>query len=1169
MSESQRIIPAILQEATERQRIASDPLVSSWVGASAGSGKTKVLTDRMLRLLLPREDGRPGTAPQKILALTFTKAAANEMALRLSQKLSRWAVMDGTDLSYDLENLLGRTPKEAEIEAARKLFARVVDAPGGLNIMTIHSFCQSVLGRFPIEAGLPPHFRPLEEEEARKLLDEARKDTLSHAGTKSGSPLQSAIGNISTLVTEEAFSSLLKALIAERGQMESVLKRTFGIDGLYAKICTQLGIRPGLTLDAFFADFCGGGDRTGLQNACAALAGGTKTDADKAIAIQAFWDETGGRMPLYADYKSIFITSTGTVSKKLATQKAIGLYTDLLDVLTAEAERILAFEDERRAIVCAETTRDLLLIGQAVLQRYQALKDERGAVDFDDLILRTLSLLKGDVKSLNGLKVTPWILYKLDEGLDHILVDEAQDTNPEQWEIIRALTDDFFTGQGAAEDIRTLFVVGDKKQSIFSFQRAAPEKFDDMYRWFDKKIRESGGAFAPVDINTSFRSVRTILDAVDAVFAPARGLMAGYPVHIAQREGQPGLVELWPLFETAQSTEEESRNEDNTSGTAGWTLPDKLVESESGSARMAAKIGDMIKLWIDEKTRLETYDRPIRAGDIMVLVRARNAFVNQLVRALKTRKIPVSGVDRMILGDQIAVQDLCAAARFALLPDDSLTLATLLKSPFIGMDEDALYALAQGRPSSLWESLKEKGDGIIISWLESLIVQAGNLHPYEFFSRLVQEPCPADSSSGMRAIRRRLGDDALDPLDEFLNLTLAYQGGHGGGLQSFLHWHEQGSSEIKRQMEEAGGAVRIMTVHGAKGLQAPIVFLPDTVRVKSPDPDKILWPNRTGLDIPLYVPSRESTPQAATQARSAVERQMDEEYRRLLYVAMTRAEERLYIGGYINKRGPTQGGRTAYWYDDIRGALESHPDIQREKSGIMDKDGNDQLLLRLSSAANAAPDKTRKGETRIEKPAIELPGWAFKPAPEEPFPPRPLAPSRPSEAEPAATSPLAESQAYRFQRGNAAHKLLQTLPELPPAARRVAAEKYLARPALGLPADMQKTIAAEVMAILEDQTFGAIFGPGSMAEIPVTGFLHGKTLISAQIDRVLITDEEILIVDFKTNRPPPDTIADVPAAYLRQMKIYADLMREIYPGRAVKTALLWTDGARLMEIGNT
>lgn len=1164
----------VIVEATQRQRLASDPFVSSWVGASAGSGKTKVLTDRILRLLLPREDGRPGTPPQKILALTFTKAAANEMALRLSRKLSAWAVMEESKLAGEMEkDLLGRPPTSGEIEAARKLFARVVDTPGGLNIMTIHSFCQSVLGRFPIEAGLPPSFRPLEEEEASNLLEEARRETLLYADAHRGSPLHGAVAQISTLLNEDQFEELLKAMIGERAQMDSILKSTFGTEGLYTRICAYLGIRPGLTAEEALADFCTEQAEAALRPVCPPLAAGKPTDRKKATAIQDFWDADIIRRPsLYGPYYKTFISAKGEI-KDAATKGVLDSHPDIKAVLLDEAERLLAFEETKKAIRCSETTKNLFVLGQDVLERFQQAKDVRGAVDFDDLILRTLSLLKGELKSLSKIDtrtVTPWILYKLDDGLDHILVDEAQDTNPEQWEIIRALSDDFFSGQGAAEDVRTLFVVGDKKQSIFSFQRAAPKKFDDMHDWFDKKIRESGNRFLLVDINTSFRSVRTVLDAVDAVFDPARRLLADYPPHIAKREGQPGLVEFWPLYQTQTVGDDAPEDEDdNRTATpaAGWTIPDRLLESESGSQKMANKIGDTIKKWLNpEKPEiLETYGRPVEAGDILVLVRSRNAFVGQLVRALKTRDIPVSGVDRMVLGEQLVVQDLVAAAKFALLPDDDLTLACLLKSPFIGMGEEELYALAQ-RTDTLWNSVKKNGDGLIYDWVRQLIERAGTLPPYEFFSRLVQERCPADERGGIHAIRTRLGDDALDPLDEFLNLALTYEEGHSAGLQGFIHAQEQGSSEIKRQLEEGSGAVRIMTVHGAKGLQAPIVFLPDTVRTKASEPDRILWPYKTGLKVPLYRAAQSGLPKAATGARQTVERDMDEEYRRLLYVAMTRAEERLYIGGYVNKKRPKQGGSIAYWYEDIRSALETHPAIERVPSGILDQDGKDTPVLRLRAEAADAPDKTDRNKT--DKAAVEatLPSWAFSPAPAEPFPPRPLAPSRPSEAEPAALSPLSAAQDYRFQRGNITHKLIQILPDLPPAARRSAAEKFLARTAPGLPPALQKSIAEEVMAILDDETFGAIFGAGSMAEVPVTGLLHGNMLVSGQIDRLLITDEEILIVDFKTNRPPPQTAADVPAMYVRQLKIYADTLRVIYPAHKIRTALLWTDGARLMEI---
>ncbi len=1176
MSESSKRKPnetsLVVVEATNKQRMASDPLVSSWVGASAGSGKTKVLTDRILRLLLPRETGAPGTKPEKILALTFTKAGANEMALRLSRRLSDWAVMTDEKLSADMEkNLFGRPPTPHELKEARKLFARVIDAPGGLNIMTIHSFCQSVLGRFPIEAGLPPHFKPLEEEQARELLEKAKRDILSNAGTNTASPLARAVTNISTAMNEEQFSDAIRALIGERHQMQTVLRRTFGIEGFYTNLCGLFGVAPGRTESTALSDFCTSKNlkESALREACSYLANGSGKDLDKASYIQTFLDASPESRPaLYATYKKAFLTTKDTLFDKPANKPVLTAAPQVGSILTEEAERIIAFESERKAIACVTLSRDLFTLGEAIIVRYQALKGSMGVLDFDDLILKTLSLLKGDTFKAIDQGVTRWVMYKLDEGLDHILVDEAQDTNPEQWEIIRYLADDFFDGTGAKNYVRTLFVVGDEKQSIFSFQRAAPEKFGEMRGWFDKKIRTSGERFVPVDINTSFRSVQIVLDAVDSVYKanPGRlGLSASYLDHIAKREGQAGLVEFWPLYRTVGNDKSGGEEDDQQLSLGGWFLPDKLVESQSGSQQMANKIGDMIKNWLDQKEILESYARPIQPGDIMILVRARNAFVGQLVRALKKHKVPVSGVDRMLLVDQIVVQDLCAAAAFALLPDDDLNLASLLKSPLLGVDENTLFKLAHARSSTLWSSLRKNGDRTIVSWLENLIVRAGTDHPYEFFSRIVQEPCPGDSRSGLHAIRTRLGEDAMDPLDEFLNTALAYEGMHTASLQGFLKWHEDTSSEIKRELEEGGSAVRIMTVHGAKGLQAPILFLPDTVRTaNSAKGERLLWPHKTGLDLPFYVPSREVAPDLAQNAQAEIDRKADEEYRRLLYVAMTRAEERLYIGGYLGKRNPDSA---SYWYEDIRAAFESLPDIKRIASGVQDDKGHDLPILRLTATRSAEPDKA--GIAAKEKAAgtIKLSKWIFEKAPEEPFPPKPLVPSRPSGDEPAAASPLSSGQEHRFRRGTATHKLMQILPDLPPERRQDAAEQFLARAALGLPPQLQKDIAREVMAILNDENFKDIFGPGSMAEIPVTGLIDQQTLISGQIDRVLVREDDILIIDYKTNRPPPTREEDVPPVYVRQMRAYADALRKIYPKKKVRAALLWTDGARLMALG--
>ncbi|PZO87576.1 MAG: double-strand break repair helicase AddA, partial [Micavibrio aeruginosavorus] len=1050
-----------------------------------------------------------------------------------------------------------------------------VETPGGLNIMTIHSFCQSVLGRFPIEAGLPPNFKPLEEDESRALLDRARKEVIARAGRDPASPLGEALAAISALLNEEQFAGLLLQLQSERHQTRQLLSRTFGVDGLYTSLCKMFGITAGQDIQGALAAFCRTDSRNeaGLREACTLLSLEKTKEAPKAAAnIQAFLDGRAEERPaLYDMYKYVFLTKEGTPRAKIATAGVLKTAPHIGDILSYEQARIIEFEEECKSIACANATRDLFLLSDEILNRYQDLKDRQGALDFNDMILRTLSLLKGESVKGKNLDVAPWVMYKLDEGIDHILVDEAQDTNPEQWDIINLLSDEFFAGQGVRDEtIRTVFVVGDDKQSIFGFQRAAPEKFGEMYEWFARKVRSAGGTFVPVDITTSFRSVQTVLDAVDQVFTnpSVREKFTGtYLNHIAKRQGQSGIVELWPLFKSDAAVSEDE-NDDAGEAEKGWFVPDRILEALTGSEKMARKIGDTIQSWLKNGETLHSYGRPIHAGDIMILVRSRSRFVGQLVRALKARNIPVSGVDRMVLSSQIVVQDMIAAAQFGLLPEDNLTLAALLKSPFVGMNEDEVFRYAHGRTGSLWDSIRENAPHVS-AWLERLIVRSGIDHPYEFFSRIVQEPCPGNTSNGMQAVRARLGEDALDPLDEFLNAALAYEASHTASLQDFLQWHAEGSGEIKREMDESSRAVRIMTAHGSKGLQAPIVFLPDTILSGPPKTSALFWPDKTGLDVPMYLPSKDATPKQAAAARTAVLEKSEEEYRRLLYVAMTRAEERLYIGGYTGKKTVSAESR-AHWYTDVQAAFETlaqQGHIEKIPSGVYDENGEDIPALRLASSATESPDK--KSEEKKEAAAIErreLPRWVKIHAPAEPVPPRPLVPSRPSEEEPAAASPLQSAQEYRFRRGNATHKLLQLLPSLPPERRRLSAEQFLARPALGFPADLQKDIAREVMNILEDETFGEIFGEQSLAEIPVTGLIGKDNLISGQIDRLLVRENDILIVDYKTNRPSPKSLEDVPKAYIRQLRAYADALRGIYKGKAVRAALLWTDDARLVEI---
>jgi ATP-dependent helicase/nuclease subunit A len=1148
--QSRSIDPNVLQ------RLASTPEDSVWVGASAGSGKTKVLTDRILRLLLPRKNGAMGVKPHKILALTFTKAAASEMALRIANRLSEWATMplEGQKgLTQNLKNLLGHAPTELQLDMARKLFASVIDSPGGLQIMTIHSFCQSVLGRFPLEADLPPNFKALEETQAKVYLERAIKNTIQKASNEKSSGLSEALNHLSFLNNQEQLVELLNSLISERRQMKLLLKKYFDANGLYQSLCQNFGIAPHTTSEDLKNDFYGFDNHEDkLRYACKLMAEGTpSTDQKNGLAIQLYLDiEKTEKSKFFEDYKSVFLTQKNEIKKTIITKKIQEKDDSLLSLLHSEAQRLIELEENIQKANTARLTRDLFIVGSAVLDDYNAQKNKENLLDFDDLILRTLELLKGETKNLNGLDASPWIRYKMDQGIDHILVDEAQDTNPEQWEIIQSLCDDFFDGQGQSEDekSRSIFIVGDEKQSIFSFQRASPEKFHRMREWFSEKIQNTNNVLQKINFETSFRSTPAILDYVDQVFnsVDKREGLSDLPIkHYSHRYKQAGHVELWPLFENDAQDDHDP-----------WTPPVEIVHTASGASKLAEHIGDTIQGWIDNKEILESHNRPIEPGDIMILVKSRTGFLDQIVRSLKSRHIPVNGVDRMILNDQLVIQDLCALIKFSLLPEDDLNLATILKSPLIGWDEGQLFKYSYKRQSSLWANIKASTDlKLEIEWLETLIEIAGKLKPYDFLSFILNTNCPADEISGLRAIKKRLGEEALDPLNEFLNKALQHELENTPDLQNFLQDQLFDDSQIKRQMEEANKAVRIMTVHGAKGLEAPIVILPDTTRTsRGNKPERIFWPDKTGQDYPYYCPISDDMPQACEEAKEILQQREDEEYRRLFYVALTRAEDRLYIGGYQSKRPIIDQS----WYRYAEKAFDQIEDVHTRKN-------NDLVIKSFSNPALDKADRDAEvSETMSQE--FEVPDWLFSPLPEEETPPRPLMPSRPSDDKEQALSPLQAIQDNRFKRGNITHKLLQILPDIAPENWEKKAKLYLSQPAHDLSKNVQEEILTEVLKILQHEKFAPIFGEGSIAEAPITGLLKDNRLVSGQIDRLLITETVIYIIDYKSNRPSPENKKDVPQIYKNQMQSYADVMREIYPDRDIRAALLWTDKCQLMEI---
>ena len=1127
---------------TPAQHRASDPEASVWVGASAGTGKTKVLTDRVLRLLLG------GTAPERILCLTFTRAAAAEMALRISSELARWTVADDEALIADLTRLTGERPVRATPDLARRLFAAVLDAPDGLKIQTIHAFCQSLLRRFPLEAGVAPNFEIADERMSTALLGAASARLLHAARPEVDDALAAHLATMTAVVGEQGFGALLADVSRERDRFAVVLVRHAGVAGAVSALRAGLGVAEGATPESVLAEACSEDafDGASLTDAARVLAGGSVTDQRRSQAITGWLAADQDRRTAgFGTYRRAFLREDSSALQRLITKKLGDAHPNAAEALGQEQERIGVVTDRWNAARVAESSAALIEVAARHLGFYGAEKARHAVLDYGDQIAISRSLL-----ARSG--IAPWVLYKLDGGLDHLLIDEAQDTSPAQWAVIAALADEFFAGEGARAAPRTLFAVGDEKQSIFSFQGADARALADAHRQFQDRAEAAGRPWESLPLAQSFRSTAAVLAAVDAVFAqPAArdGVTAqAVPIrHQVHRVGAGGRVELWPPVVPGEAAPIEP-----------WSLPVEREAADDPAARLAALIAERVASWTQESAAegsdgwLDARGRPIRPGDVLVLVRRRGPFVDHLLRAFKGRGVPVAGIDRMVLTEQLAVMDLIALGEFCLLPDDDLTLATVLKSPLIGLDEDALFALAYDRNASLWATLaRRRGDSPAFARAHEALVgflgAADWTAPFEFYGEVLS------ARGGRAALLGRLGPESGDAIEEFLALALAYGRTHPPSLQGFLHWVQDGRAEIKRDFEQGRDEVRIMTVHGAKGLEAPVVFLPDTMRKpRGRDPliwleeeqsdggvgtvEGLLWPGRASREDPF-------TREARARARAAQE----EEYRRLLYVAMTRAEDRLYVCGWQGRDMPPED----CWYALVRSGLEGLKGVEP-----LETPEGAGLVYAERQSAPLPPQVERPPEADALLP---LPPELLVPPADEPPAPRPLAPSR-ALPDPAPPSPIDSAGQSARLRGIAAHKLLEHLPASVPAERPAAARRLLARHDLG---DGEREALAESMiALVANPAFAALFAPDALAEAPISAVV-GDRVISGQIDRLLVREREVIALDYKTGRAPAEDEA-VPEAYVAQIESYRMALSAVFPDRTITCGLLFVDAPRLI-----
>jgi len=1120
---------AIPESLRQRQARASNPRTSAWVSANAGSGKTHVLTQRVLRLLLD------GTPPAQILCLAYTKAAAANMADRVFSKLAQWTSLSATELTKAIADCGADAPGPRDLIFARQLFARTIESPGGLKIQTLHAFAERLLRLFPFEANVPAHFNVLDDSDSKRLLLEARDAALVELGASS--ECAAALD----LVARESGPTIFDALLTEALGCTEIFRAYDDALSYADALRAALGLAPGVTIAGVEAEMLGGDvGRIRRERWAQALEAGTKQDRALADSLGAASEDGASHARIQSLLQAFFQKDGeggphGGENGGLTTKNLREKFPALEEDLRREQSRLLPLRERRRAALTLERSAALFVVARSILAAFARMKAERGALDFNDQIARALALVTRSSAA--------WVLHKLDYGLDHLLLDEAQDASQPQWGILAALSGEFFAGAGARPKNRTVFAVGDEKQSIFAFQGAAPQMFAEMKRAFTKRHSDAERPFADVPLTFSFRSSQTILDAVDMTFRTElawRGVAAAGeppPKHDAIRSHLKGVVELWPPIAPSPAPDPED-----------WCMLEQPAE-DNPPVVLAKRIAEVIKGWLRPTSPQRVVDpafgeiRRIRESDVMILVRSRNAFFEAMIRALKAADVKTAGADRLKLKDHIAVMDLIAVGRAALLPDDDLTLACALKSPLMGFDDDALMKIAGRRSGSLAEALGAADEGVAVEArrLEGWRARAKTLSPFAFYALLLGQ------DGGRRALIGRLGPEAADPIDEFLALALAHERREAPSLHNFLSQVETIDVEIKRDMEVETEGVRVLTVHASKGLEAPIVFLPDAcggpdarhepklMRLSSPrpgDPPVLAWARKSIEDA-----------DAVAAARAEAREAQAGEHRRLLYVAMTRAAQRLVVAGYETaKRRPLD-----CWWDLVHSGLA---DALVEAPAPF---RGGEKILRFGEGLQADD----LGETAPDGAPCSLPDWLVASAVPETAAPA-LNPSR--------AGGVGGGDRERALEGRLAHALLEMLPNLTPQRRPGAAAAYLDAWGDALAESARAALASKVLAAIDAPELGHIFSPNSHSEVALAGLLPrpGRPDLpySGRLDRLVATDQGVLIVDFKLGEKPERPAA----AHVAQLALYRAALQPLYRGAKIRAALVYLDGPTLTEI---
>ena len=840
------------------QEIAAEPTKNVWVQANAGTGKTSVLTERLLRILF-RGDTKVGG----ILCLTYTNAAAGEMRNRVLAALRGWAMSSDDELRELLVGItINHVPTDSDIAHARDVFFFYIDNPDVLKIKTIHGFCEEILHRFPTEAGISPSWTLISDAPQRVLLREAMDKIVNT--NLSDARVASAFYHLISVMSEYKLDDLL-------GYVEYQYKNFFYVNNFdkyrnYFIDTTQkkLNINGRINDEKPVLE---------LKNILD-LAKNEKKAGKTLQKLIELTEQYVNNTIDFDKYKYAYLTNSGTIISR-------GLD---YDYLTKEKERVLGINVYNVNNKIYQDTVALFDFSAEFAKVYQELKRQYNVLDFEDLILYTHRLFSNPANM-------GWVLSQMDISLSHILVDEAQDTGPLQWDILRMLSGDFFAEGDKAGLPRSIFVVGDTKQSIYGFQGADPHAFAQSRDIIAENIRNNLRQIREVPLTQSFRSTEPILQTVDMFFSDEMvRTQTGFinNSHKCFRVGAPGAVEINALVTP--------ENQDTATARRGYI---------SG---IVDKIENLIKTGA------------CVPADIMILVQNRNPMAVPMANELKRRGIPVAGSDRVILPNFPVIRDLMNLVRFCINNNDDYSLCCVLKSPIFGLSDVAIYNICSVRNAENARRKASNSDFVPMTILGCLESEYPEVYteltdfmrvfavsgPYSFFTYVL------DNYNTREKMVAALGTQIIDPLEEFVTICLAYERTRPGTLKHFLKWFITGGCEIKRDMESNEG-VRIVTVHGSKGLQSKVVFLIDTVSMSKSEN----FYDIENMDYPVWV----WTPQKPdgfspefNKLSDAQLRKRTEESFRLLYVAMTRARDELYIYGFSpNKTAPDLSWHSMLW----------------------------------------------------------------------------------------------------------------------------------------------------------------------------------------------------------------------------------------------------------------